>query len=141
MDRLHAFLYFLEGLLPCAGDAQCGATLCAGIRSVAQYLREIGPEFERADVYAQLLRIRVYADWAGVMPIDRLAAEDEAARLAGFQVADGDPRIDGGYRFSRSGERWSDHVSPVPTAFAVQALALWESCRSGGAQAHRHLLI
>lgn len=141
MDRLHAYLYFLEGLLPRADDGQCAAALCTGIRSVARHLRDIAPEFERSDVYAQLLRIRLYADWAGVAPLDRDAARFEADRLALFQAADSDPRIDGGYRFGRRGDAWSPHVSPVSTAFALQALALWEACRAGQAQAHRHLLI
>jgi hypothetical protein len=141
MDRLHAFLYFLEGLLPRSGDGTCAAALCAGIRSVAHHLREIAPAFERSDVYAQLLRIRLYADWAGVAPLDREAAQCEAERLSEFQAADSDIRIDGGFSFGRTGGTWSPHVSPVSTAFALQALELWESCRTGEPQAHRHLLI
>jgi hypothetical protein len=115
--------------------------LCAGIRSVAQHLRDIAPEFERSDVYAQLLRIRLYADWAGVSPLDRDAAGWEADRLGRFQAVDSNLRIDGGYWFGRVGDTWSPHVNPVSTAFALQALALWEACRAGEAQAHRHLLI
>ena len=138
MDRLHAFLYFLEGLLPRVQDARCGSALCAGIHSVAQHLREIAPWFERADVYAQLLRIRLYADWAGAAPLDEEAARFEAGQLAQFQFTDGDPRIDGGYCFGRSPETWSPHISPVPTAFALQALQLWQD---RAAQPHRHLLI
>jgi hypothetical protein len=141
MDRLHAFLYFLEGLLPRATDGQCAAALCAGIGSVAHHLRDIAPAFERSDVYAQLLRIRLYADWAGVTPLDRDAAQFEAERLSLFQAVDSGPRTDGGYCFGRMGDTWSPHVSPVSTAFALQALALWEACRAGEAQAHRHLLI
>jgi hypothetical protein len=141
MDRLHAFLYFLEGLLPRASDAHCAATLCGGIRSVAHHLRDIAPEFERSDVYAQLLRIRLYADWAGAAPLDRDAAQLEADRLSLFQAVDSDPRIDGGFCFGRTADVWSPHVSPVSTAFALQALALWEARRAGDAQTHRHLLI
>ncbi|HTS25413.1 MAG TPA: hypothetical protein VMH81_06045 [Bryobacteraceae bacterium] len=141
MDRLHAFLYFLEGLLPRAGDPQCAAALCGGIRSVAQHLREIAPEFERSDVYAQLLRIRLYAAWAGVSPLDREAAQFEAERLAGFQIPDSDPRVDGGFCFGRAGDTWSPHVSPVSTAFALQALTLWDAFRAGGSAVERHLLI
>jgi hypothetical protein len=141
MDRLHAYLYFLEGLLPRANDGRCRAALCAGIRLVAHHVRDIAPEFERSDVCAQLLRIRLYADWAGVAPLDRDAAQFEADRLSRFQTVDSDLRIDGGYCFGRAGDAWSSHVSPVSTAFAMQALALWEACRSGEAQAHRHLLI
>ena len=141
MDRLHAFLYFLEGLLPRAHDPQCATVLCAGIRSVAHHLRDIAPEFERSDVYAQLLRIRLFADWYDVSPLDRDAVQFEADRLARFQAVDSDPRIDGGFRFGRMGDAWSPHVNPVSTAFALQALALWEASQTGGAQVHRHLLI
>ncbi len=127
MDRLHAFVYFLEGLLPRVRDKACAAALCAGIDSVAGYLREIAPAFERSDVYAQLLRIRLYADWAKIKPLDADAAQFEAERLASFQVSDADPRLDGGFRFGRQGETWLPYVNPVSTAFALQALALWHS--------------
>jgi hypothetical protein len=141
MDRLHAFCYFLEGLLPRASEARCAAALRDGIGRAASHLRTIAREFERADVYAQLLRIRLYADWAGAAPLDREAAQFEADKLAGFQAAGADPRIDGGYYFGRQGGGWLPYVNPVSTAFALQALGLWEHCRSGGAQPHRHLLI
>ena len=91
MDRLHAFCYFLEGLLPRAADSRCAAALRDGIERCAWHLRDIAPEFERSDVYAQLLRVRLYADWLGVVPLDRAAAEFEAAQLAGFQAVDCDP--------------------------------------------------
>ena len=141
MDRLHAFAYFLEGLLPCAHEARCAAALSEGIRRTAQLLREIAPTFERADVYAQLLRIRLFADWTGAAPLDREAAQAEADKLAEFQAAGSDTRIDGGYYFGRKGGAWLPYVNPVSTAFALQALELWERCLAGGAQPHRHLLI
>ena len=140
MDRLHAFLYFLEGLLPSTNDPRCAAALCAGIRLVAGHLWRIAPEFERSDVYAQLLRIRLYADWAGVAPLDQEAARAEAGRLAAFQLAGSDPRLDGGFTFGIRHGASLPHVNPVSTAFALQALALWDAA-GNGAQAHRHLLI
>lgn len=144
MDRLHAFSYFLEGLLPRSGDARCAAALRDGIGRAAWHLRDIAPEFERSDVYAQLLRVRLYADWLGVVPLDRPAAEFEAAQLAAFQVADSDPRstrMNGGYWFGRQNAEPLPFINPVSAAFATQALELWETSRAGGAQAHRHLLI
>jgi hypothetical protein len=130
VDRLHAFLYFLEGLLPRAVEARSAAALRDGIVRVACYAREFAPEFERADVYAQLLRIRLYAAARGAAPLDCEAARVEAGRLAAFQAACADPRVDGGFRFGRRGAAWLPHVSPVSTAFAVQALALWDDyCR------------
>jgi hypothetical protein len=141
MDRLHAFCYFLEGLLPRAAEARCAAALRDGIGRAACHLRAIAPEFERSDVYAQLLRARLYADWLGAVPLDRPAAESEAAQLASFQAADADPRINGGYWFGRKRAEPLPFINPVSAAFATQALELWETSRAGGAQAHRHLLI
>jgi len=132
VDRLHAYIYFLEGLLP----MPCAA-IGEGIERVAGILREFAPEFERSDVYAQLLRIRIYADAVGAAPLDRVAAEWEAERLMEFSAAADDPRVDGGFFFGRSAGRWEPYINPVSTAFALQALALW----SGAAHADRHQLI
>lgn len=131
MDRLHAFSYFLEGLLPrAASDPRCGDALAEGISLTAQHLREIAPDFARSDVFAQLLRARLYADQTGVVPLDRSAAEWEAAQLATFQ------RADGGYWFGRKAGEWLPFSNPVSTAFAAQALESWH-----GAPPPRHLLI
>jgi hypothetical protein len=140
MDRLHAFLYFLEGLLPRAKEPRCAAAIAAGIRRVSGLLEEIRPRFVRSDVYAQLLRIRLFADWAGAVPLDRQAACGEADALARFQASSADPRVDGGFYFGRKGAELLPYINPVSTAFALQALALWE-CHARGAQPHRHLLI
>jgi hypothetical protein len=141
MDRLHAFAYFLEGLLPRTDDRRCSTALCDGIGRLAFYLRDIAPEFERSDVYAQLLRIRLYADWAGVAPLDLAGAEFEAQQLAAFQVIDADPRLNGGFRFGRAAEEWLPYVNPVSAAFAMQALELWRAAKESGAAPLRHLLI
>ena len=137
VDRLHAFLYFLEGLLPMAGDPLCDAALGDGIRRVAKFLRDFAPQFERSDVYAQLLRVRLYADWAGAVPLDGAAARWEAERLREFAAASDDARIAGGFYFGRIAGEWEPYINPVSTAFALQALALAD----GAGQAHRHLLI
>lgn len=138
MDRLHAFGYFLEGLLPRAGEARCRAALRDGIGRMAALLSEIAPRFERSDVYAQLLRIRLYADAAGAVALDAAAAEGEARALAGFQAASQDARVHGGFYFGRKGSQWLPYVNPVSTAFALQALA--EFHRAGG-KPQRRLLI
>ena len=67
----------------------------------------------------------------------RLRAEWEAGRLIEFAVSADDPRMDGGFYFGRSGDRWEPFINPVSAAFALQALALW----SGAVPADRHLLI
>jgi hypothetical protein len=130
MDRLHAFCYFLEGLLPRAGDPRCAAALAEGIGMVAHHLRDIAPEFARSDVFAQLLRARLYADEIGAVPLDRPCAEWEAGQLAAFQ------RTDGGYWFGRKAGEWLPFSNPVSTAFAAQALEFWQEDL-----APRHLLI
>jgi len=144
MDRLHAFCYFLEGLLPRSTEPECARALAEGIERVAGLLREIAPRFERSDVYAQLLRVRLHAGYAGAVPIDRPAAEWESARLGEFQAAGGDPRVDGGFYFGRRQGEWLPYVNPVSTAFAQQALALWDGSAGGvvgGPRPFRHLLI
>jgi hypothetical protein len=139
MDRLHAFCYFLEGLLPCASDPRCAAALADGISMVAHHLHDISPEFARSDVYAQLLRARLYADWLSAAPLDCAAAAQEAEALARFQAADPDPRIDGGYWFGHKQGVWLPFVNPVSAAFATQALDLWRNREH--TRPHRHLLI
>jgi hypothetical protein len=145
MDRLHAFLYFLEGLLPHASGpgvpGRCAAAIREGIGRAARHLREIAPEFERSDVYAQLLRMRLYADWAGALPLDGAAAQFEAERLAEFQVAGSDQSTSGGFYFGRKAGGWLPYVNPVSSAFALQALELWDEWRTGKARAWRHLPI
>jgi hypothetical protein len=141
MDRLHAFCYFLEGLLPHLRQKRCGLTLGDGLHRVARLLREIAPEFERSDVYAQLLRMRLFAEWAGVTPVDRIAASQEAAELSEFQLAHADPRASGGFCFGREGRELLPHVNPVSTAFALQALIMWRQYQSGEPPADWHSLI
>ena len=141
MDRLHAYCYFLEGLLPVTGEPDCAAALQYGMARVAGMLREIGPAFERSDVYAQLLRVRLFADRAGIQPLDRDAAEWEAGRLAGFQSDDTDAQVAGGFWFGRKGGETLPFINPVSTAFGMQALAMWRDHLDGAAPPERHALI
>jgi hypothetical protein len=141
MDRLHPYAYFLEGLLPVAGEPDCAAALSAGIERLACYLREIGPGFVRSDVYAQLLRVRLFADSAGAVPLDRDAAAFEAEQLAGFQSMDADPQVAGGFWFGRKGIETLPFINPVSAGFGLQALAMWESYLTGGPLPDRHSLI
>lgn len=141
MDRLHAYCYFLEGLLPCAARSDCAVTLAAGIAKTAQYLEEIAPVFERSDVYAQLLRVRLYAAHAGVVPLDEARASWEAAKAAEFQIADPETRSSGGFAFGRKGAAMLPFVNPVSTAFGLQALALWSDHQNGTLNARRQSLV
>jgi hypothetical protein len=141
VDRLHAYCYFLEGLLPSASRPECAAVLGGGIARVARLRAETAPLFERSDVYAQLLRLRLYAGALGAAPLDRKAAEEEAAAILQFQAAGPDPRIAGGFRFGRQGARMLPYVNPVSTAFCAQALETWRLCRAEGRQADWRELI
>jgi hypothetical protein len=131
MDRLHPYLYFLETLLFVADREECAAVLAAGIDRVAKFLREISPQFERSDVCAQLLRVRLVAHYLGAVSLDQAAAAEEAGRVEGYQARSGDPRIDGGFWFGRRSGELMAYVNPVSTAFSLQALALWEQHRRG----------
>jgi len=131
MDRLHPYLYFLEALLFVADREECAAVLAAGIDRVAELLREISPQFERSDVCAQLLRVRLAAHHLGAVSLDETSAAEEARRVAGYQAWSDDPRLDGGFWFGRKGGEMLPYMNPVSTAFSLQALALWEQHRAG----------
>ncbi len=131
MDRLHAYCYFLEGLLPCVGRPACAEALRDGIARAAALLARTAPLFERSDVYAQLLRVRIFADALGVMPLDREAAAREAAAIGEFQASASDPRVAGGFYFGRKGTQPLPYVNPVSTAFCTQALDLWRQYCAG----------
>ena len=134
MDRLHAYAYFLEGLLPVLDRPECAAAFRDGVARASALLREIAPVFARSDVYAQVLRARIAGEAHGVMSLDESAAAHEAEQARGFQIGSG------GFLFGRKHGEALPFVNPVSAAFATQALELWETSRAG-AQAHRHLLI
>ncbi len=129
MDRLHAYCYFLEALL--ISGRQEGIAL--GVQRMAYLLHRIAPVFARSDVYAQLLRVRIYAEAAGLLPLDMHTAALEAEQLAGFQMASADPRIDGGFCFGSKHGELLPYVNPVSTDFAIQALHLWQARQTGAA--------
>jgi hypothetical protein len=126
MDRLHAYAYFLEGLLPVLDRAQCATAFRNGVDRASGYLHEIAPVFARSDVYAQLLRARLLAEASGVLPLNQAADSHEAELAASFQIESGDPRLAGGFLFGRRKGEDMPFVNPVSTAFCVQALAIWE---------------
>ena len=132
MSQLHAYCYFLEGLLQEASqDMDCSRALQWGILRVENLMEEIGPEFQRSDVLAQLLRLRFYADTFGVLEIDRATVESEVAALIEFQQQSSDPRVDGGFAFARRGAELVHHINPLSTVLALQALTMWESAERG----------
>lgn len=127
MDRLHAYCYFLEALLFTADREDSRTVLSSGIRQAERLLREIAPVFERSDVNAQLLRVRLIAHHLGAVPLDQAAAGQEASRVASFQeTKSADRRVRGGFWFGRKGTQMLPFSNPVSTAFCLQALALWQ---------------
>jgi hypothetical protein len=141
MDRLHAYAYFLEGLLPAIHRAECARAFRNGLDRMAGYLREIAPQFVRSDVYAQLLRARLFAASLGIAALDSEAAAHEAEQAAAFQLDSEDPRSSGGFGFGRKMGQQLPYVNPVSTAFAAQALALWSDHQNHALQAQRQALI
>lgn len=144
MDRLHAYCYFLEALLFVSEQSAIKRALRWGIDRVAALLREIAPEFERSDVCAQLLRVRLVAHYAGIVALDEDAAREEANRAAAYQFISSRPspeadsslpsrdaRLNGGYWFGRKRGEMLPFMNPVSTAFCMQALEMWEQHRAG----------
>jgi hypothetical protein len=141
MDRLHAYLYFLEGLLPVLDRSDCVQAFRAGMDRVAAYLEEIAPTFVRSDVYAQLLRARLYGEKLAKIRLDRKSAAREAAQAAAFQLDSSNTRVAGGFLFGRKSGAELPFVNPVSTAFCVQALAQWDDRKNNAFEARRHALI
>ena len=131
MDRLHAFSYFLEAVLPRAGRPDVRRALAEGIASAAGHLRRVRGGFERSDVNGQLLRVRLWADGLGAVPLDEASAAQEAAWAARYQMVNDNPRLDGGFNFGQRGGALTDFSNPVSTAFCLQGLALWDDRRAG----------
>lgn len=133
MDRLHAYAYFLEGLLPEAGRPDVRAALQDGLARASSLRREIAPLFERSDVPAQLLRVRLIAHHLGAVPLDESAACEEADRAASFQAPAShlDSRLRGGFFFGRKRGELLPFSNPVSTAFGLQALQLWRQHQAG----------
>ena len=127
MDRLHAYLYFLEGLLPKAREHR--RAFEEAIHSAAACLRRTRSILERSDACAQLLRLRLLAG----IPVDEAAAEEEAAWCASYQDASDDPRRQGGFWFGSRPSGRLPFINPVSTAFCAQALAWWHQRRRGAA--------
>ena len=134
MDRLHAYSYFLEGLLPAIEKPECRAAMQAGMPRLAAYAHEIAPRFLRSDVVAQLLRVRIFADCLGVVPLDSQVGAQEVATIKEFQSFDRDPRLRGGFWFGRKEGKMLPYMNPVSTVFCYQALEMWERYQAGERQ-------
>jgi hypothetical protein len=125
MDRLHAYCYFLEGLLPVANESVCSQAMISGIDLVACFLRAIMPKFLRSDVVAQSFRVRLFADQLRIKPLDETSAHADVAIMQSFQSAEADPRLNGGFWFGMRDGQMLPFMNPVSTAFCSQALEMW----------------
>ncbi len=131
-DRLHAYCYFLEGLLPFLEHRfECAQILQAGITRVEKLAAETRRALERSDVLAQLLRLRLLADYIGVIELDLSAADWEADSILAFQMFGPDKRINGAFSFGRRQGRMLPHANPVSTIFCLQALRMWHEQKNG----------
>jgi hypothetical protein len=121
MDRLHAFLYYLEALVSYGHDVK------TGVERVAGYVKDIGPRFVRSDVYAQLLRVRLLSG------VGLESAAEEVRELKKFQTSGdvADVRIAGGFYFGMRCGKFLPYVNPVSTVFAMQALEMWREHQAG----------
>jgi len=130
MDRLHAYCYFLEALLTRTDEPEVRTALAEGLTLAGDRLRDWRDEFERSDVPAQILRVRLWADAAGAVKLDAGRAAEEAAWAAGYQTA-GAPNVDGSFCFGSRHGGMMPFANPVSTAFCLQALALYEDHLAG----------
>ena len=131
VDRLHAYCYFLEGLLPGVGRQECARALDEGLDRASRLADEIAPQFERSDVLAQLLRLQLLAAALGLRTLDAERAAQQVARITRYQLEHDDPRIRGGFCFGRKGHQLLPFVNPVSTAFCLQALRMWRQFQAG----------
>lgn len=113
MDRLHAYAYFLEGLLPAIERPECRAAFEEGVAAMDRGIRDSENTFVRSDVLAQWLRARFFLN-KGTGGEDHRRYKE----LAEFQDDSG------GFWFGRRDGRISPQLNPVSTAFALQALEM-----------------
>jgi hypothetical protein len=131
-DRLHAYCYFLEGLVPYIDRRfDCAQALQAGITRVENLIADNRDALERTDTIAQLLRLRLIAEYIGVIEIDPSAASREAELLPAFQLHTEDRRTNGAFSFGRRNGQLVPHANPVSTIMALQAMRMWHEYQNG----------
>jgi hypothetical protein len=131
MDRLHAYCYFLEALMPIADRPEVRQVLAEGILRVSNYLREIRGEFERSDVSAQLLRVRLAASALTGLPLNESEAAEEASAIQQFQIDKPTVSDHGGFWFGSKQGRPLPFINPVSTAFCLQGYQWWLDYQAG----------
>ena len=111
-----------------ADRAEVRRALGEGVARAGTLFREIAPQFERSDVAAQLLRVRLIGHHLGALPLDEPAAREEAEHARSFQAGPDEPdlRLRGGFFFGSKKGALLPFSNPVSTAFCLQALDLWQ---------------
>ena len=129
MDRLHAYCYFLEALLFTSDAAR---RWLRGSIAWDNSCARSRPSFERSDVNAQLLRVRLVAHHPGIVRWmrPRRGKKPRAPRLS-RRWKPPTCGLRGGFWFGRKGEQMLPFSNPVSTAFCLQALALWDDHQAG----------
>ncbi len=131
MDRLHAYCYFLEALVTDSAAHNVREIIAEGILRVSSHLRDIRSEFERSDVNAQLLRVRLLAAENLGLPFNEREAAEEASAIEKFQVDMPNSPHHGGFWFGRKDGVMMPFINPVSTAFCLQAYEWWQDHLSG----------
>jgi hypothetical protein len=75
------------------------------------------------------------------LPLDTVAAADEARHAIGFQLSSEDPHVSGGFSFGRKFGKCLPFVNPASSAFCAQALTLWEDHKNNPVNADPQSLI
>jgi hypothetical protein len=125
MDRLHAYSYFLEGLLPVIDEPASREAMADGMERATGLVNKVSPMFLRSDVVAQLLRVRLFAEQHGVLPLDEAAAQNDVLMLQSFQSQDPDIHLNGGFWFGKKNGEMLPFINPASTAFCCHALEMW----------------
>ena len=133
MNRLHAFSYFLEALLFVASRPGVADVIRQGLARATAIRESLSPRFARSDVYAQLLRVRVWAETHAGLAVDGSLAEAEFNTLMSFRDFRPDPRAEGGFYFGRRDGAPMPFANPVSTAFCLQAVSMYGDWKSGKA--------
>lgn len=127
MDRLHAFSYFLEALLFVQDRPGIRGVIAEGLAMAGAARDTMAPRFARSDVYAQMLRVRL---WCG-LPVDPEVAAREFETVLSYRDFRSDPRAEGGFCFGRRNGEPMPYANPVSTAFCLQAVALYAAWQQG----------
>jgi len=125
-ERMHGYCCFLDGLLPTASrDLMVMQTLQGGFLDVEERTAALASTYERCEVTAQMLRLRLFCDLMGIVELDQTAAEQEAESLLSFQIYSDDPAANGGFSPAKIDGVRVPIVATRATAYASQALEMW----------------